>query len=327
MGAPKPHNRKTRNSPTRRRLAFVGVAIFLLVDVGLVALAVTASKPVSSAGTVATAPTTTPPSVDPDMTADLPVVEPVETTVTATVVPTRILAALDEATAWRATTGGCPTMSAVPERTTDSGATWESFNASTGTEASSILAINVVDAAAMSLVTLDNATCAPQVVSTFVAGAAWKAYPERAAAEWYIDPATPAIVHTPGGNVPAPCAAVATLAPTDDANVAVLCVDASIFTTQNAGSSWSAPVSVPGAAALAATAEGYQAAVANSVGCVGVSLLSVSLEATLDAAAGTCVAATVGAGETALSTSPEGMLWLWAGDAFARSADGGVTWG
>jgi hypothetical protein len=323
MGAPKLCNRKNRNSPSRRRLLVVAVAIFLLVDVALVSLALTATKPVSSAGTVATAPTLTPPSA---MATQSPLVEPVETVATPTVIPTRVLAALDGATAWRATTGGCPSASANPELTTDSGDNWEGFDASAGTDASSILAISIADAFEMSLVTLNSNSCAAQLVTTFVAGDAWKAYPERATAEWYVNPAIPGTVHTPRGDVVAPCTAVATLAATNDTSAAVLCLDASVFTTQDAGATWSTPGSVPGAAALAATAEGYGVAVANPANCVGVSLVTLSLGGALGETPGGCVAATVDPGETALSGGEDGTLWLWVDDIFARSTDGGVTW-
>ena len=327
MGATKPSGRKNRNNSVRRRWLVGGLAVFLLFDVGLVFFALTATKPASSAGTVVEpVETTEPTGGEPAQTAEPRVVEPVETAATATVTPTRLLAALDASTAWRASTGACPAASADPELTTDSGATWESFNASSETDASSILAINVIDDTETSLVTLDVADCAPQLVSTFVTGNQWKAYPERAAAEWYVDPATPATVHSPSGDAVAPCTGVATLAATDDSSAAVLCADATVFTTQDAGATWSAPTSVPGAAALAVTTDGYEVAVANPVDCVGVSLFKVSVDGVLDATARACLAATVSPGETAVSAAEDGTLWLWAGDAFARSTDGGTSW-
>ncbi|POH60827.1 hypothetical protein C3B61_19210 [Cryobacterium zongtaii] len=189
------------------------------------------------------------------------------------------------------------------------------------------MAIYVADAAEMSMVTLDAVDCAPQLVTTFVAGDAWKAYPDRVTAEWYVDPATSNTVHTPVGDVVAPCVSVATLAAADNSSAAVLCIDASVVTTQDAGATWSAPAAVPGAAAIAATNEGFQVAVANPAGCVGISLVGVSQDGAVDATPRPCVDAIVGTGETALSASDDGMLWLWAGDRFARSADGGATWG
>jgi len=189
------------------------------------------------------------------------------------------------------------------------------------------LALEVTDDTEASLVTLDIANCAPQLVSTFVAGDQWKAYPDRAAAKWYLDPTTPDTVHSPSGDVAAPCAAVATLAVTDKTTAAVLCTDASVFTTGNAGATWSAAAAVPGAAALTASTGGYQVAVMNPAGCAGVSLIAVSTAGALDSTPGACLSATVNPGEVALSAAEDGTLWLWAGDAFARSTDGGVTWG
>ena len=326
MAANKPSGRKNRNILARRRWLVGGLAVFLLFDIGLVFFALTATKPASSAGTVAGARPSEPAVVKPVETTEPTVVEPVETEATATVTPTRLLAALDASTAWRASTGACSVASAEPELTTDSGATWESFNASIETDASSILSINVVDETETSLVTLDFANCAPQLVSTFVSGDQWRAYPERAAAQWYLDPATPASVHSPNGDVTAPCAGVTTLAASGDSTVAVLCADASVFTTSDAGETWSTPASVPGAAAITATASGYEVAVANPAGCVGVSLVRMSGDGVLDATAGACLAATVGPGDTAVSAAEDGTLWLWAGDAFARSTDDGASW-
>ena len=326
MAANKLSFRKNRNNPARRRWLVGGLAVFLLFDIGLVSLALTATKTVSSAGTVVEPSETASPMDTEPAEVEPTVVEPGETETTATVTPTRLLAALDSSTAWRASTGACPGASAAPELTTDSGATWESSNASVETDASSILAINVIDETETSLVTLDLANCAPQLVSTFVAGDQWRAYPERAAAEWYVDPATPASVHSPSGDVTAPCAAVTTLAEASDSNVAVVCADASVFTTMDAGKTWSTPASVPGAAAITATASGYEVAVANPVGCVGASLVRVSEDGVLDAAAGACLAATVGPGDTAVSAAEDGTLWMWAGDAFARSTDDGASW-
>ena len=314
--------RKNRNSLARRRWLVGGLAVFLLFDVALVFFALTATQPVSSAGK----------AVEPGVTTVPSDVEPVETETeteteaTATVAPTRLLAALDSSTVWRASTGACPAASADLELTTDSGATWKGFNASIDTDASSILTMSVVDDTETSLVTLDIADCAPQLVSTFVAGDQWRAYPERVAAEWYVDPGTPDTVHSPSGDAAAPCEAVATLVATDDSSAAVLCTDASVFMTTDAGATWSEPASVPGAAALAATGGGYVVAVANAAGCIGVSLVSVSVGGVLDSTARACVAATVSPGETAVAAAEDGTLWLWAGDAFARSTDGGASW-
>ncbi|MDH6235369.1 hypothetical protein [Cryobacterium sp. CG_9.6] len=323
MGGFKTMSRKNRDNRLRRRLFIAGLAVFLLFDVVLVSVALTTGQPTTDAGAVVE-PVASAPAVEPTPT-------PVETTAAAvapvaTVAPTRILAALDATTAWRATTGACPAAPAAPELTTDSGATWDGFNAAIDTDASSILAINVFDEAEASLVTLNITDCAPQLVSTFVAGEQWRAYSDRVDAEWYVDPATSAVVHSPSGDVTAPCGAVATLAATDDTTAAVLCTDASVFTTVDAGATWSAAASVPGAAALTASTEGYRVAVVNPTGCTGISLVTISLVGALDSTPAACVSATVNPGEVALSAAEDGTLWLWAGDAFARSTDNGVSW-
>ncbi|MBG6060165.1 hypothetical protein RCH16_003640 [Cryobacterium sp. MP_M5] len=328
MGVKKSTGRKNRNNVARRRWLIGGLAVFVLFDVGLVAFALTATKPAAGAGTVAEPSVVEPSAVDP-VESTPAAAEPVETKpgeAASTVTPTRIMAALNTSTAWRASTGACPATKAAPELTTDSGATWDSFDASAATDASSILAINVADKNETSLVTLDVADCAPQLVSTFVAGDAWKAYPDRVAATWFVDPAMTAVVHSPAGDQPAPCTAVAALAATDDTSAAVLCTDGSLITTGDSGATWSAPAAVVGAANLTATSLGYDVAVVNPSGCAGVSVVKLSTVGTLDATPRACLPATVNPGETAISASADGTLWLWAGDAFGQSTDGGASW-
>ena len=88
------------------------------------------------------------------------------------------------------------------------------------------------------------------------------------------------------------------------------------------------PVSVPGAAAIGAGGDGYRVAVLNQNGCVGAQL--VERRGRLRPAS--CP-------ERPVRVSPRrsrrvrsrwhrrmNVTWLWAGDALARSEDGGATW-
>ena len=65
----------------------------------------------------------------------------------------------------------------------------------------------------------------------------------------------------------------------------------------------------------------------NQNGCVGAQLVGVALaEAGLaPGAPGACLAATVAGGDVAVASGGN-VTWLWAGDALARSEDGGATW-
>jgi hypothetical protein len=239
--------------------------------------------------------------------------------------PVRILSALDATTAWRGTTGPCPTTTAAVERTTDSGESWASFNASIETDASSILTMTVVDRTETSLVTLDAIDCTPQVVDTYVAGEEWANYPERASGRWFINPSNRALVHTPNGDVAAPCASVAALAARSSTAAALLCADGTFLRTTDAGASWGAGIALNGAVNLAPANDGYLVVAQSQASCNGLQVLATGepTEAPLSIAG--CREAAFNPGDVAVS-SGGGTLWLWAGDALSRSNDGGAIW-
>ncbi|TFB47782.1 hypothetical protein [Cryobacterium tagatosivorans] len=299
----------------------VGLVVFVLFDIALVAFALGGPLKPASVDANPTAvenveTTPTPP----------PAVEPVETPVAAAVPPTRILSALDGTTAWRASTASCPRSQANPELTTDSGATWERSNASINTGASSILSINAISDSQASMVTLAADGCAPQLIGTFVAGAEWADFPDRLSGNWYVDPSDRATVHSPAGSFKAPCASVIALAPRTDADAGVLCADGTIARTSDGAAGWGKSISLPGAVNLAVSGDGYIVAAAGQKGCAGVQVLSTSEALDGSLTADGCREVTFKPGAVALS-SAEGVVWLWAGDTFAQSSDGGATWG
>ncbi|SDK42873.1 hypothetical protein SAMN05216282_10626 [Cryobacterium psychrotolerans] len=317
-----PFRKRGRNSRARRAWIVVGLVAFVLFDIALVYFALAGPAPTESAAKshpLVEPLETQPPAVEPVETQP-PVVEPVET-----VPPTRMLAALDGSTAWRAGTGPCPAAQASPELTTDSGATWSGSNASINTGASSILSINAINAKQASMVTLAAEGCAPQLVGTFVAGAEWADFPDRLSGNWYVDPADRATVHSPVGTFAAPCSLVIALAPRGDADGGVLCADGAFARTSNGGEAWGKVASLPGAVNLSATSDGYILAAADQKDCAGVQVLSTP-EALDGAITPTgCRDAAFKPGEVALS-SADGVVWLWAGNALSKSNDGGASW-
>ena len=307
-----PFRKRGRNSRARRAWIVVGLVAFVLFDIALVYFALAGPAPTESAAK-------SHPLVEP-LETQPPAVEPVET-----VPPTRMLAALDGSTAWRAGTGPCPAAQASPELTTDSGATWSGSNASINTGASSILSINAINAKQASMVTLAAEGCAPQLVGTFVAGAEWADFPDRLSGNWYVDPADRATVHSPAGPFKAPRSPVIALASRGDDDAGILCADGSFARTSNGGERWGKVVSLPGAVNLSATSDGYILAAAGQKGCAGVQVLSTP-EALDGAITPTgCRDATFKPGEVALS-SADGVVWLWVGNAVSRSSDGGASW-
>ncbi|TFD29199.1 hypothetical protein [Cryobacterium lyxosi] len=325
MASFKPHKRPSQNKAMRRRWILAALTLFVVVDVALVALAL-APPETPSAVNVSAAPTSTAtPTASPaETTAPVDPVEVVPVTV-ETVAPTRIISALDGTTAWRAPTGPCPVTAAAPERTTDSGASWVSFNASINTDASSILTITAVDDAETSLVTLDSTSCSPQVVDTYVAGEEWANYPERASGRWFINPANRAVVHTPNGDVAAPCPSVVAFAARSATAAALLCADGAFLRTTDSGASWGAALALPGAVNLATSGDGYVVVAQSQAECAGLQLLTAGESTDAPFSITGCREAAFNPGSVAVS-SGEGTLWLWAGDALSRSNDGGTTW-
>ena len=317
VGSPKPKSvsRKNRDSVLRRRLLIAGLAVFLLFDVALVSFALTSTNPSDSSRAVVDAPV-----VEPVETS-----EPAETTAITSPPPTRILTALDASTVWRATTGDCPAATANPELTTDGGETWSAFDASDGTDASSILSIDITSKSEASLVTLTASDCTPQRVTTFVAGAQWQEYPDRVGANWYVDPTDRAAVHGPTGTFPAPCTSVVALAPRTDTTAAVLCSDGTLFRTDDGAATFGPGIALPGAANLAFSDDGYVIVATNQAGCAGTQLLATPDELNGMLTPSGCRETAVTSGDLAVA-SADGILWLWAGDEMVKSSDGGTTW-
>ncbi|TFD70124.1 hypothetical protein [Cryobacterium sp. Hb1] len=326
MASFKPLKRASHNKAVCRRWALTALSVFVIGDIALVAVAL--APPGEPSTKVADAPAA--------VISAIPTEGPVETTVPVepvqivpaaieTFPPTRILSALDANTAWRTLTGPCPATPAAPERTTDSGASWASFDASIETDASSILTMTVVDETETSLVTLDASDCAPQVVDTYVAGEEWANYPERASARWFVNPSNRALVHTPNGDVAAPCASVAVLATRSSTAAALLCGDGTFLRTTDAGASWGAGIALNGGVNLTSTADGYLVVAQSQASCDGLQVLATGepTEAPLSIAG--CRSAAFNPGDVAVSSGGE-TLWLWAGDALSRSNDGGATW-
>lgn len=305
----------------RRRWLFIGLAVFLLIDVVLVVLALTANRPAGTAGeTPAAAPTAeaTETSAPTDESTAPPAAQ-------LAAPPTRVLAPLDGTTAWRASVGACPATQATAELTTDAGATWTPSNASTDTGASAILSINAIDADEASMVTLATPDCAPQLVGTFVAGAQWAVYPDRLAAQWYVNSADRATVHSPAGVFPAPCAIVIAVASRSDTVAGVLCAEGTLVRTIDGGASWGVATPLSGGVSLSASADGYILLAAGQPNCAGAQVSS-----TPEAPDGAitpvgCGEAAFNPGEAVIAGAGD-TVWLWAGDTVSKSVDGGATW-
>ncbi|MEA9999649.1 hypothetical protein QN367_11105 [Cryobacterium sp. RTS3] len=326
-----------RDTSRRRVWVYIGVAVFIAFDILLIIWAINSTRASAVGGTPRIIPTygatpVTPaatPSATPAATgAATP--SPASTTAsTGTILPipaTHLLVAVDATTAWRAQTGACPATTAAPQLTTDSGSTWDTTDASGPTDVTAPQSLTVTSATTVELLGLAKSGCAPQVVKTFVSGDNYKAYPEKVATSWYVDPANRARVHAPGAEHAAPCDAVVALAPKSDKAAAALCADGRLFTTTDAAATWSAPAALPGAIAVAPASAGYLVVSAGRPECAGAQLLTVTdaLVATVVGCHTTSTPAAALPGTVAVSEAA-GTIWLWAGDTVVRSTDAGAT--
>jgi hypothetical protein len=311
---------------TRRHLAIAGVIAFVLVDIILVVWALVAVRtpPHDPAPASVTSSTSTQtPSATPKPTPSA-TPTPTNTPAADAVAPTRVLAALDGSTAWRASTGPCPATTASPQITTDGGANWKPTDAAGPTGASSILRISVESAKQASAITLASQGCTPEYIRTYVAGDNWATYPDQLAGSWYVDASKRSVVHTPNGDVQAPCPTVIDVAVRDSANAAVLCANHVVHATGNGGAAWGPAVAVAGSVAISPAGNGYLLAVTDRQGCAGIA--TTSFDGGTGLAAGGCAtSAKPPAGAVALANGGS-TVWLWSGDTVVKSTDGGVTW-
>jgi hypothetical protein len=300
-----------------RRWWIAALTVFLIFDVVLVALAITAnSTPTGAGGETPTRPSATSPAP----TASATPAEPVAPTAA---VPQRLLEAVDADTAWRGAVETCPDGTPELQHTADGGDSWTAVNPALATGANTVVRVVPASASEANVVTLD-AECSPQLVGTFVSGDAWEDFSSNLGLYWYVDPADRATVQSPVGAIAAPCDSVVALA-TRSSGAAVLCADQRLFETTADGAAWSVAITVPGAVALDGSGDGYLVAVAGQADCAGTSV--VTLTGGVPGAPVGCFGGAAVPGQTAVAVGNDGAIWLWAGANLARSTDGGKTWG
>lgn len=323
-----PDARRKRGSRARarRRLAIIGIGAFVLVDLGLVALALN-REPSGLAADAEPAATSTPRPVETESTPS-PTATP--TTAAEAVTPTRLLSVVDAGTAWRAQAASCTPGSVasppVVEQTTSGGATWSATSVETGGSLAGLDRLQATDASSAFVVGPAGDDCAPAFAQTFSGGAEYRDYPERLAASWYVARTAPGTVHSPSGDRAAPCPTVVDLAVVSDAEAGVLCSDRTFFRTGDGATTWDAGTVVDGAVAVTAASGSYLVASTGAADCDGTAVVT---PPTASGAAATTVGCAPASSETpgaiALSASAA-AVWLWADDVVSVSTDGGVTW-
>lgn len=299
--------RRTRlanGAGSKRMLALIGLGVFAVADVVLIAFAVGAFR----IGGGADAGDTTARPAPAFSASDAP--EPPETT--APIPPAtpvlRTLSVVDEQTAWRAERGSCDTQ-AVIEVTTDGGVTWTATHPVT-TEGREVLWLWAQDKDYAQAAVTAGDTCEATGIRTFTAGNFWQLNAEALDAAVYLAPDVSLVVP---GDVKTPCDAPVDLAERDDA-LAVLCADGTLHESFD-GAAWT-QTSLPGAIAVADAGEGYVVAVQQLDGCEGIALVSISSDTITAGGAASetrsCMTGAVDPAATVVETSSD-AVWLWSG--------------
>lgn len=307
----------------RRRFAAIGIGVLAIATLVLSILALTQNRGGSESEGATPVPSFTaevPSPTEPSATESASAKPPGPAA--ATVPPTRLLAAANADRVYRASAGACPSPRTVFEFSNDGGVTWQGGDAAGTTDSTAALALSIGGPDLVQMVTLATDGCEPQMIRSFVSGIDWEVFNADLGGTWYFNPARADVVHTSEGEKAAPCAAVALAGA--GSRGAVLCGDATVVTTTDAGATWAEPVAVPGVAAVATRGDGFVLAVLNANGCVGVQVVGLTGGAL--GAPGACLAATAAAGEVAVATASDDSVFVWAGNTVARSADGGATW-
>lgn len=219
----------------------------------------------------------------------------------------------------RAMVGQCPSPEGWLEVSFDAGLSWESGRAEV-VEATALLQLDLSDPAVTRFVSLDT-ECAPQAARSFVGGTSWQAA-DLVEAPWRLDPASSSTVHTPLGERALPCDAVALSS--SGGRAVALCANSSVTMSEDSGDTWAAPVAAPSAVSVGVTTDAFVVASGGEPDCAGVRTRT--LAGSELSAPGACVGGADGRdGQIAVTGGPAAWF-LWAGDAFLASSDGGATW-
>ncbi|WP_138945056.1 hypothetical protein [Plantibacter sp. M259] len=305
----------------RRTLALIGLALFLVADVILVGLALTANGRSADDATQRPIPTfggTPSTSAAPEATEEPAAAEPTD----------RFIAAGSATVLWRATQGTCEAP-AVVERSADAGVTWAAIPTVETFDLRIVYALTATSEDEVQLVGSAGPECTVGGYSSTDAGDTWASTPELLSTIAYQTPVAPdgstTVVMT-GQPVVAPCPVIEALAA--DATRTVTACSAVLAEWDATNGSWTA-IPFAGIHAVELQSEQILFAARGVTGCAGLGVLRVpgtTLTATSAPESVGCVAAADLTAPAAL-TSAEGVSWLWVDDLLFSSPDGGVSWG
>ncbi|MBO1769495.1 hypothetical protein [Agrococcus sp. TF02-05] len=278
-----------RANGRRLALGVIAIAVLLVVDVILIALALRAhdvfeSTPLPT-GSQRPLPASESSSTEPQPTeSGAPTVS-------------RLLSAVSGTDAWRAESGACGQPGAV-EMTTDAGETW---TPSTLALAGPVLALERNADGSRGFVVVADAACEPTVQRTFSGGLGWELAPDQALGSYVT---AQGVVMLDGTSIDAPCEDPQAV--TASGGGVVLCAGVAQARTSSGG--W-----VPVAQAVTAIgpAEGGVAvALRSAEGCEGMTVGLIRAGALQSA----CTAIPIDS-PVAVSEGAAGQVWAWVGDA------------
>lgn len=237
----------------------------------------------------------------------------------------RLLTMSSATQGWRAQVGTCDTAGTL-ETTTDGGRTWTSVPEP---GMSPLTRIQATDRDTLVAIGGGN-DCKATYAISYVSGQQWETRNARLGESWYVTPADRTQVRASTGDRSEPCTDAGTsevldLAVMDDDNATVLCSGGITRSSDDAGRTWSDPVTITGAVALGADTDGY---VASSLveSCEGVAVTTFTPnQPPADEPVGCAPVNDAAAGEVAVTTLA-GTVWVWAGDQVAVSQDAARTW-
>ena len=330
---------------TRSSLAAIGLGLLVVLDIGLVYMAVDHVRGDDAAGAAVGSPlpTTEPtpePTADPtDEPTVGPTTEPTEeptdeetgdptagagaptdeetgatTTEPGTSTGGVLLDSAADGTLLRANRGGCGGDLGTVEVSTNGGA---SFTVADIGGLTSVLGLTATRAGTMVVVGTDP-VCEPAVYSSTDGGKTWQSAPGTGD-EWHLAPASSTQVHGPGGSATPGCD-VAALSPVNGATARVLCTDGTVLGTSDGGQGWDALGMLEGAVALDFTDAATAWAVAETDEC------ATAIYQTVDAGIDWDQRGCLDDGAAAAVTATAAQVTVQAGDTLMTSTDEGETW-
>jgi len=304
----------------RRTFAIIGLALFLVADVVLVGLALTASGGSSSPGTQRPIPTfggTPSASASPEATEEPAAAEPTA----------RFIAAGSATVLWRATQGSCEAP-AVVERSEDAGVTWSAIPTVEAFDLRVVSALAATSEDEVQLVGSAGADCTVGGYSSTDAGVTWESSPDLLSTAAYRTPTAAdgaTTVVMAGQPVAAPCPAVEALGADETRTVAACSAVLAEWDTTNG--SWTA-IPFAGIHAVDVQPEQILFVARGVTGCTGLGVLRVLGTTMTEASTAEGLGCVAGADVTAQAAlaSAEGVSWLWVGGSLFSSTDDGASW-